>query len=213
MLTSLLLAAPLLLATSLPIEDEAVPDPRVVEQATADLERAFGKSGKVADRLEMIELHGKVADKRVVKLLAKGMKDKDVSVKLASIDALRQLDHPDVVPALHKTLKRDGKLVKDPLLHGALLKAIGQHGDPKSVAVLSDGSMAGLSKPVAQARILGLGNIRSKESVAALMSMMKKTGGRGGKGGGGGGGRGAARGRHRLVRHGHLAARARRADL
>ncbi|MDP6368743.1 MAG: HEAT repeat domain-containing protein, partial [Planctomycetota bacterium] len=106
----------------------------------------------------------------------KGLKDKEESVQLTAIEALRFFEHEKALDALHSTAKRDKKMRKEPELFKALIKAIGQHANPDSIEILGDNLWSPADHGVIQARILGLGNIRAKESVEELISMMHKAG-------------------------------------
>jgi len=170
----LLLIAPLL--TPLAQDDTPPrPDPAVVEEALSELERAF-KKGKAPERRAAIESHAGVNDERVVAWFAKGTKDKDRMVQAAALEALRWLPNEAALEALHTSLKKNRSIVKDDALYEALVKAIGQHGHPSSVEVLTDNALAAAPKGVTVARIYGLGHIRSKESISALMDLMARTG-------------------------------------
>ncbi len=187
---NLILAATLFVAPPLqddtpPVDQPPAPDPAQVEEAVAGLKEAFQK-GKTTERLEALKKFGKVNDGEVIDWIAKGLKDKDTVVRTASIESLRWLKHPDALDALHTSLKKDKAIRKDDRLHEAMIKAIGQHGSPKSIEILTDNMLAEAPKQVHIARIYSLGNIRDKQSVEELMSMIKKTGRRAGKRGGGG---------------------------
>ena len=58
-----------------------------------------------------------------------------------------------------------------------LLKAIGRHGDPSSVAVLTKSPFKGLTVASGRARILGLANIRTNESLEELIKGTQLAGG------------------------------------
>jgi HEAT repeats len=169
-----LLAALLL---SLPLAAQATPvaDPARVKTAVTELEKAW-KSTEAGERIRAIQAHATVADAEVVKWIAKGLKDKQVDVQKASIEALRWINHPDALTHL-QTAAKDNKFYKDqPMVYAALLKAVGQYGNKTSVAILTDDVWSVQEQHVVQARILGLGRIRTHESVEALMDLMKVAG-------------------------------------
>lgn len=185
---SLILAAALYAAP--PLQDDTPPadrppDPAQIEEAVNGLEEAF-KKGKTADRLEALAKYGKVCDGQVIEVIAKGLRDKETGVRTASIEALRWMKHPDALEALHQSFKKDRTIRKDDALHEAMIKAIGQHGSPESIDILTENLLADAPRQVHVARIYSLGNIRDKRSVEALMDVMQKTGRRAGKRGGGG---------------------------
>jgi hypothetical protein len=57
-----------------------------------------------------------------------------------------------------------------------LIRAIGQHGSPTSIDVLNDNPWSTPDAQVLQARILGLGRIRTKAAVKAVTDLMEIAG-------------------------------------
>lgn len=149
------------------------PTTEQVEATVADLKEAFAK-GEVEERIEAVAKASSVPDKEVAKWVARGLSDSDETVVVAAIESLRFMDHPAALDQLHGTYKRDRKLRSHETLAGALLRAIGQHGDPSSIPVLADAPFSTINNPAIRARILGLGNIRDEQSVEELMGLMKK---------------------------------------
>ena len=175
-----ILAAVLLAAVPLQgqtVQDEKIPeiDPKVVEEAVEGLDTAF-KKGKTEDRLAAIAKFGGVNDGAVIKLIARGLKDKEKAVRSASIESLRWLKHPEALDALQESYKKDRTIKKDDALYQEMVKAIGQHGNPKSIELLLDGALAAVPRQVQVARIYSLGNIRDKASIEGLMEIMQRTG-------------------------------------
>ena len=124
----LILAASLL--TPLPLQETGLPapDPARVEAAVKALKGA-AKAKDSAEFAIAIQEHSDVLDAEVITIIAKGMRHKDEAVQGASLYALRYMDHPASVKALHKFVKRDKKLHKYPDRYEDVLRAIGQHGD------------------------------------------------------------------------------------
>jgi hypothetical protein len=152
---------------------EKTADPKRVQAATAELDAAF-KDGKSPERIAAIEKNADVVDGAVIERIAKGLKDKDAAVKQAAIEALGRMKHPDSVKALNGLYNSEKKtLATDEAMFPLLLKSIGRLGDPSSVAVLSDSPFSSKIFPSIQARLYGLGNIRTNESVEALVGFMK----------------------------------------
>jgi hypothetical protein len=172
MLTALLTT--LLAVSPAPAQDD-VPSKEQVAETVALLEKAYDK-GDSAERIAALQRAAEVLDAEVIELVGKGMRDKDPEVQKAAIESLRFMRHPEALKELHACYKRDKKLVKDEELGGALLKAIGQHGSESSIPILTDSPFGTPNHAAIQARILGLGNIRSNESVEELMAMMGKVG-------------------------------------
>jgi len=151
-------------------------DPQRVKAAVAELEKAF-KEGRSAERIKAIHDGEPVVDAQVIRWIAHGLQDHDAEVERAAIEALRFIDHPDALKELQSSAQRDESLRKDPELYAALLKAIGQHASPSSIPLLKEGLWSVQDRSVIQARILGLGQIRTEAAAEALIGLMR-TGGR-----------------------------------
>src|SRR5262245_51777973 len=164
-------------------EEPPGPDPAQVKSAVEALDRAW-KSGAAADKAKALQAATEVVHPDVIAAVKRGLKDKDKLVQSAAIEALRWMDHPLALEALHETYKRDAELLKDDDLTVTLLKAIGQHGSESSIDLLADFEFGDTHHPVQRARILSLSGIRSAKSVEALIALMQKVGpaGRGGLG-------------------------------
>ena len=167
----------LCLSFTLPLEDAppAPPDPVRVKAVVTEIEKAF-KSGDMAARVQAIEAGAPLVDAEVIDRIAKGLRDKESDVQKAAIEALRGMDHPSAVKGLEEGLKREPRLVKDVELHALALRALGQHGRPSSIDLLTDDFWSDLDQRLMQARILGLGRIRTKASVEKLIDLMKMRG-------------------------------------
>ena len=170
LLTTLLTVAPPVQA-----EQKSPPSAEQVTEAVDALEQAF-KKGESPERIAAVEAGTGVLDAKVIDWIAKGLTDRDPEVQKAALESLRFMAHPAALDALHKSYKRNKKLLEHEELGAALLRAIGQHGSEKSIDVLSDSFFKPLNHKAIQARILGLGNIRANESVEELMAMMAKVG-------------------------------------
>jgi len=173
LLTTLLTACPP--ARIEQANQEKAPSAEQVTEAVDALEKAF-KKGKSPERIAAVEAGSGVLDAEVIEWIAKGLTDRDPAVQKAALESLRFMAHPAALDALHKSYKRNKKLLEHEELGAALLRAIGQHGSEKSIDVLSDSFFKPLNHKAIQARILGLGNIRANESVEELMAMMAKVG-------------------------------------
>jgi hypothetical protein len=173
MFIPLVLASASLLTPAL--QESRPPDPEAVKAAVARLEQAFEK-GSPEERLAALQAAAPVADPEVVAWVRKGLADRERSVKGGALEALGAMAHPKALAALHETYKGDKALRKDDELTAKLLKSIGRHASPGSVAILADDPFGNLNHDVIQARILSLGNVRTKDSVEALISMMRLRG-------------------------------------
>ena len=158
------------------------PDDETVKEAVAGL-RDEMKSTDEEVRAAAIETFGYVQSGDVVREVAKALRDSNDRVRLEAIEALGWSKEKDALHQLHRLYQRDKKLRKDEALFTELLKAIGRHGDESSIEVLLDNPFSGLTIATGQARIYGLGNIRTKGSVEELIKAMRLGGGesRGGR--------------------------------
>lgn len=130
-------------------------------------------SKEAATRVAALRAAADVPHADVAKAVAAALKDKDDNVEIAAMEALGKMRTPDGLKELIRAAS-DKKLRKDARLFSTLLKAIGRHGDPSSIAVLSESPWDNTDTAVVRARIYGLGNIRDVKAVEALMEMMNK---------------------------------------
>ncbi len=172
LLTLVLMLVPARLAWA---ADAPQTDPQRIKLALVELEKAW-KSDDASARIQAIHNNAQVADGEVIKLVARGLRDKETDVQRAAIDALRFVGHPDALKELQAVARDEKPFKKDPLLYASLLKGVGQYGNASSIAVLSDDVWSIQEEHVIQARILGLGRIRTRESVEKLVDLMKVAG-------------------------------------
>lgn len=154
----------------------APPSEELVERTLEALERAFGREGELADRVEALRAAAGVGDARVVKAVARGLVSSEPEVQKAALESLRFQRHPDALEALHACYRRDRKLVKDPERAPLLFRAIGEHAAEESIEVLADDLYSIPDEAIATARILALANIRTAESAEELMDLMNRAG-------------------------------------
>lgn len=163
-------------------EPSQEPEVEVVEEVSPEVAAATIKEAlKGKDYIAIaatIEELGMAADKKVVKAVAAGLKSKDKLVKTAAIRALRYNAEPGALTELLKR-KKDKSIIEDPELAVEYYHALGQAGDRKAIAVLTDDLFTSAKgDKVARARIASLGHIRHKDSVDELMGYMVSSGGR-----------------------------------
>jgi len=163
-------ATPLLAQTP----TEGGPDPERVEAVVDELERAFDGS-ETTPKVRALEAAGEVPAPEVVDAIVRGLREKEREVKQAVIQALRWMDHPNAVVALRETFEKNRALREDEEFAPALLKAIGQHGDPGSLRLLQKDALGGKNHATRRARLLGLGMIRERASIEALLQLMRGT--------------------------------------
>jgi len=154
----------------------ANPDKKTVKEAVDGLNKAF-KSKEPEERAAAIEVYGGTSDAAVTRVLGKALRDREMRVQLEAIDALGWAKDPSALKQLHRLFRRNKKLRNNEVVFTHLLKAIGRHRHRSSVDVLSDHPFSGLTMATGQARIFGIGNIRTKESVETLIKAMSLGGG------------------------------------
>jgi len=150
------------------------PEPEAISAAVADLEAAF-RSGVKEEKVRALDRASDVVAPAVIDEVTRGFKDREREVQAATIQALRWMDHPAALKALRKTAEHSRTIKKDEELYPAILKAVGQHGDPGSVHLLSHKPFESPFYQAGRARILGLGMIRTRKSLEALFGMMKSS--------------------------------------
>jgi len=143
------------------------------DEAVKTLESAFADGGE-EQKVDAIRTAGRVEDDRVVARLASAMRDPARAVRRAAIDELGWNPSPKALERLTQDYWKNTALRDDAELFALLLKAIGRHGDPKSVTVLIDSPFNNLTLANGTARLMGLGNIRSKEAAKALVDLSKR---------------------------------------
>jgi len=174
MILPIVLAISALVTNPAPQAKPPSPDAARIKTALVELKEAFAKPD-AGPRIRAIEGAADISDADVVRYFGRGLDDKDVSVQKASIEALRFSAH---AKALDELLARARmKAAKDDLpLYAALIRAIGQHEDPRAIEVLTDNLWSAPDAQVVQAKILGLGRVRTKESLKALTDLMEVAG-------------------------------------
>ena len=150
-------------------------DAAQAKSAIAELDKAL-RGSDTALKLKAIQMHGAIADAEIAHLLGRGARDKEPAIQGAAIQALRWLEQPEALKELHAIARSEKALRKDPVAYARLLQAIGQHGDASSIPFLVDDVTTVPEHVVLEARILGLGRIRSVAAVEALVELMKVTG-------------------------------------
>jgi len=161
-----------------PYHPIAEPTREQVDAALKGLKKAF-KERAPEPRVVAIQVYAGVIDRQVILQIAKGLSDKNPSVRGAAIDALGWSKHKDALRQLHRFYRRHiSSLSKEePELFGLLLKSIGRHGDKSSLRVLEDSPLKNLTLASGTARILGVANIRETDSLRRLMKWMQMGGG------------------------------------
>jgi HEAT repeat protein len=147
------------------------------DAAVKNLRAAFADGTAEELRIEALEESAAIEDPAIVDEIAKALRDRNVEVRRAAIDALGKNKHPDALRELHALYRRDEKLRKDEETFVRLLQAIGRKGAPASVEVLSSDVFDHITLRTARARVMGLGRIRTKDSVETLVKLSRLSGG------------------------------------
>ena len=150
------------------------PSAEEVARVVASLGEAF-TSGEVRSIEQALESARTVPNADVVRAVARGLDDDRAEVKLATLQALRWLDHPDALEALHRAAK-DRKLMKEPELALGVLRGIGQHAQPGSIAVLARDPFQPADPMCVRARLFGLARIRTLEALEAVLGILATVG-------------------------------------
>lgn len=151
------------------------PSPEAVRATVAKLDAAF-KAKKSAECIAAIREAVPVVDAAVIECVAKGLDVRDAALCAEALDALGAMRHPDALAALTEAWRRNKQLREHDELGGRTLKAIARHQSPKTIELLADDPFETMNHAAIQARILGLANIREKESVEQLIGMMRRVG-------------------------------------
>lgn len=151
-------------------------DPKAVEAAIKGIDKAFTE-GKGPERVAAIQAAAQVKDQEVARAIARGLRDNEREVKVAAVDALRFEAAPKAFEELESFWTNDRRLMeKDQDLAARVLKAIGQFGNPRAIELLAKNPFETPAYPAIKARLMGLANIRSKESLAKIIGMMQMVG-------------------------------------
>jgi hypothetical protein len=153
------------------------PDPARVAEVRLALEEAF-RSGDEARIREALEATRSLPEGGLVKLVARGLADPRKDVRLATLMTLRWIEHKAALECLERAWE-ERKRWKDPELDLAVLRGIGQHASPSSVALLARDPFDPSDHACWRARIFGLARIRSRPALEALFTLLGATSGAG----------------------------------
>ncbi|MHC4924006.1 MAG: HEAT repeat domain-containing protein [Planctomycetota bacterium] len=163
-----------LAAISLPAGAQDMED--TADAAVADLKEAF-KSGDEDDQYDALRAARSVTGKKVTAAISRGLNSKSRPVKQRTIRILGKRRDEESLKALHALYKGDRRLSRDEETFALVLKEIGRHGDPSSLAVLAHKPFKNLTIASGIARIYGASRIRTNQSLAAVMEGRRKGGG------------------------------------
>ena len=128
-------------------------------------------STDVAVKVAALKAAAAMDQDEVAKLAGGALGERDIKVRVAAAETLGAMTCKESLNALHRVMGKSDN-IKDSPFAAACFKAIGRHGDKSSIAVLANDPFKNTDADVIRARIYGLGNIRSAESVEALMKAM-----------------------------------------
>lgn len=151
------------------------PAPAEIARVEAALDQAL-RAGELPLIQAALEAAQSVPDAGVVRRVLRALEDERREVKLAALQTLRWMEHAEALEALHR-LARERKHLKDIVVAAAVLRAIGQHGSPRSVEILARDPFDPEDLHCLRARILGLARIRTVEAVEALVGFLGYPGG------------------------------------
>lgn len=157
---------------------KSAPAARTPEELAAyrkQLEEALAPGFDAGEARRVIVRARDHVDASVIALLdAKALRHADPVLRDQAVDALGYMRHPDALAALEAMLKRDGKALQDsPPSYANLIRGVARQGKPSAIPLLVEDLFQSRDRGVIQARILGLANIRAKESVAELIQLMR----------------------------------------
>lgn len=170
-------AAASLTAGGLPGQDDEPkgPSKEAVAKAVKALEAGLAQK-EPAQRIAALGAAAEVVHPDVVEALAAGLKDPAPEVRDFTLDLLGKMREPSALAALHAYAKKHRRaLPDDPDLYVLVLKSAARHGDPSTIALLTDRAFEVKHHMLIRTRILGLANIRDKRAVEALFDLMLET--------------------------------------
>jgi hypothetical protein len=149
------------------------PSPERVAEVRAALDEAR-RTGDPAGIVAALDSAQDVPHPGVVADVVAILDDEREGVQLAAVTSLRWLAHPDALDALEE-LARNGKRMRSPAFAAAVLRGLGQHADPGSVALLARTPFEPPDHACVRARVLALGRIRTVDSLETLIRMLGAT--------------------------------------
>lgn len=174
LLLSLLLAfvgfAPAIFAQEDEPKEEGPTEEEVAAQVEK-LERVLAE-GAYDEKVDALTAARAYPHDDVVSVVAGALKDKAKEVRLCAVATLGYLDVDSALRELHKLPKKKS-LLEDEQFAVETFRAIGRHGDKKSLKVLEDNILSS-PKVVLECRILAIARIRDNESLETIVSLMNK---------------------------------------
>jgi hypothetical protein len=140
-----------------------------------ELESALAPGADPLLRRHKIRSARQYVDAQVIVLLdTKALRHEDAEARFQAVNALGYMRHPDALAVLVKTLARDDQALRaDPPSYANVIRAIARKGDKAMIPLFVKDLFASPELGVIRARVLGLANIRTRESVDELILMMR----------------------------------------
>jgi len=150
-------------------------DPAVLKALLSEYGKRYSK-WSTPEKLAGTRKLAATRDEKAAETIAKKvLKDKEINLRAEGAMILGRMGCRKAVPHLIKALKANERELK---VYEALIKALGDLGDPKAVPALSgdfwNQREGAVGIKVAQLKIDALGRIRSKKSIDALIDMLYK---------------------------------------
>lgn len=157
-----------------PVQQPA-PTPEQIASFKPKLAAALEPGADPKVRRQMILKSRDHEDASIVAVLdAKALRHDDRDVRDQAVNCLGFMVHPDAWKVLQQMFKRDQKeLESAPTRFAVMVRALARNGNPDSIPLLVEVMVRSTDSQVVRSCILGLANIRTKESVDPLMQMMR----------------------------------------
>jgi len=156
-------------------QDAKPASPEAVKAAVTEIEKALaGKDPAV--KVEALKKNSAIVDTKTIDAIAKGLREKEQEVKLAAIEALRFMPHPESRKSLEHWMHSERSLKDQYEVYAAALRAVGQFGAKESIELLVEDLWTAPDNSVMKARLLSLGRIRDRAAVEKLMDLLKSAG-------------------------------------
>jgi len=142
------------------------------EMAVSQLIAAFDGEDPTL-RAAALTRSGHLPDKRVIRIDGIGLHDKHLSVRRAAIEALRFNENPSALHLLQVELDKGIQPGSNEEATAALIRGLCQKADSASLPALNKLEIDPASRELRRAWILGLGRLRDKDSISALMEFIE----------------------------------------
>lgn len=130
--------------------------------------------GRAGQRIAAVSEHGPQARGAELATLAAVLASPDRSLRLAALDALGRSSAPEAFEILlAHAATRDRSALADDLETSRLFLALARHNDARAIGVLAQRPCTQLGNATLRARLLGLGRIRKRASIEALLTIFE----------------------------------------